>query len=148
MKYLRSQSSLEMKAGWHPRFSFYECSFFPLFLLEYNCFTMLLVSAVQWSESPICIHLSPCSWASSQHPPYLIPAGHHRAKLYSGFPLAIYFTHGSVCVCVCMPVQISQLSPSPSHLPMPTCLFCMAVSLFHPANRFICTIFLKSTYVH
>ena len=36
-------------------------SFFFLVLLEYNCFTMLLVSAVQWSELPICIHISPPS---------------------------------------------------------------------------------------
>ena len=101
MKYLRSQSSLEMKAGWQPRFSFYECSFFPLFLLEYNCFTMLLVSAVQWSESAICIHLSPCSWASFQHPPHLTPPGHHRTLSWA--PCAVqqlptsYFTHDHVC---------------------------------------------------
>ena len=37
-----------------------------LFLLEYNCFTMLLVSAVQQSESTICIHiLPPCSPTAS-----------------------------------------------------------------------------------
>ena len=29
------------------------------FLLEYNWFTILLVSAVQWSESAMCIHISP-----------------------------------------------------------------------------------------
>ena len=31
--------------------------FFKILLLEYNCFTMLLDSAVQQSESAICIHI-------------------------------------------------------------------------------------------
>ena len=41
------------------------------FLLEYGCFTMF-ISAVQQSESPICIHISSI-WG---FPPHL---GHHRA---------------------------------------------------------------------
>ena len=38
-------------------------------LLEYNCFTILLVSVVQQSESPICIHIpiSPPSCISLPH---------------------------------------------------------------------------------
>ena len=35
-----------------------------IFKLEYNCFTMLLVSAVQQCESAISIHISPPSWVS------------------------------------------------------------------------------------
>ena len=50
-------------------------------LLEYNCFTMLLVSVVQQSESAICIHISPYSLPlePSSHTPYLTTLGHHKA---------------------------------------------------------------------
>ena len=70
--------------------------FFPLFVLEYNCFTMLLVSPLQWNLLTICIHISPSSWIPL---PPILPSleaiTEHRAELpllYSSFPLAIYFT--------------------------------------------------------
>ena len=60
----------------------------------------MLVSAVQQSES--AIRIFPPSWASLPLP-HSIPLSHDRALswtsvLYSSFPLAINFTHGSVCV--------------------------------------------------
>ena len=60
----------------------------------------MLVSAAQWSESAVCIHISPPSWACLPPPiPSLQVITEPRAEppmLYSRFPLAIYFTHGSV----------------------------------------------------
>jgi len=49
------------------------------FLLEYNCFTVLLVFAVQWSESATCIHTSSPSWTSlplHHHPPIQVITEH------------------------------------------------------------------------
>ena len=40
-------------------------------LLEYNCFTVLLVSAVQQSESAICMHISPHMPSLLRLPPTL-----------------------------------------------------------------------------
>ena len=39
----------------------------------------MLVSAVQRSESTICIHISPPSWTSVPPDPHPTPLGHHRA---------------------------------------------------------------------
>ena len=49
------------------------------FLLEYNCFTVLLVFAVQWSESAMCIYTSSPSWTSlplHPHPPIQVITEH------------------------------------------------------------------------
>ena len=58
----------------------------------------MLVAAVQWSESAICVHISPLSWISLLPP---APQFHSCRSsestelssrvLYSSFPLAIYF---------------------------------------------------------
>ena len=65
---------------------------FDSFLLECNCLT--LVSALQWSESAICIHISPPSWSSLLPHPSSHQSRHHRALiwgfgLYSSFLLEI-----------------------------------------------------------
>ena len=69
---------------------------------KYTCFLVLfawfldsvvLVSAVQWCESAVCIQT---------HPSPTLPSGSSQSTklqlsgLYNGFPLAIHFTHGSV----------------------------------------------------
>ena len=72
---------------------------------------MLLVSAIQWSESAKCIHTHP-----SVGPPPILPSGDHWAELpglHSRFPLAI------CCTCA-VHVHQSQSpnSPhSPTHVP-------------------------------
>ena len=55
--------------------------FFNRSLLEYNCFTILLVSVAQKSESAICIHMSPypLPLEPPSHPPYPTPLGHRKA---------------------------------------------------------------------
>ena len=105
----------------------------------------VLVSAAQQSESAICVHISPPSQASL--PP--VPASSHSSRsseqgvelfvLYSSFLLAIYFTHGGVYITnpnlsIC-PILTSPL--------LSTCL-CLCLC---PANKFICTIYLDSTYM-
>ena len=69
----------------------------------------------------------------------------HQAELpvlYGSFPLALYFIHGSVY----MSILISQfIPPSPSLLcPQAHYLYLHVYSC--PGHRFICTIFLDSTY--
>jgi len=49
--------------------------------LEYNCFTVLSVSAVQWSESAICVHI-PIRFLLDPHP-HPTPLGHHRAQSWA-----------------------------------------------------------------
>ena len=93
-------------------------------------YNVVLVSAVEQSESAICIYISPLSWASLPHPliPPLQVITEHRAELpvlYSSFPLAIYVTHGSVY----MSVLLSQFI-HPSLLPLSTSPFSTSASLF------------------
>ena len=45
--------------------------------MEYSCFTVLLVSAVQVSESAVCRHISPPSQPTLSSLP---TPGHHRAR--------------------------------------------------------------------
>ena len=78
----------------------------PFFSLEYNCSTLLLFLAVQGSES------APPSWTSLPTCPHTTPQvntehGAELPVLYSGFPLAIYFTHSGVH----MSILISQFTP-------------------------------------
>ena len=93
----------------------------------------MLFSAVQWSESVVCTHISPCSWTFLPLPPPPIPPIYviteHQAEspvLYSGFPLVIYFTHGSVYMSI-LTSQCVPTSPCPA---VSTCLFCRSASLF------------------
>ena len=133
--------------------TFYSSAMFSIYSFYligiYLLYNVVLVSAVQRSESAICIHISPPSWTSLP-PPHIPPIQvitEHRAEipvLYRRFPLAICFTHGSIN----MSILISQFNP----LPSPT--LCPHICSLHlhlyscPAYRFICTIFLDSTYMH
>ena len=77
----------------------------------------MLVSAAQWSESAICIHISPylLPVVYPSHTPYPTPLGGHKHRadlpvLCGCFPLAIYFTFGSVHISPCHSVTSSQLT--------------------------------------
>ena len=108
----------------------------------------MLISAVQQSESAVCIHISTLSWVSLPlHPliPLLWVITEHQAELpvqYSSFPLST--VRMAVCICQCC-------SPNPSH-PLLAPL-CPHVCFLHlrlcscPANRSINTIFLDSVYM-
>ena len=62
------------------------------------------VSAVQWSESAICMHISPLFWISF---PFRSPQSTEFPVLYSRFSLVIHFIHSSVY----MSIPISQFIP-------------------------------------
>ena len=82
--------------------------------------------------------------------PHPSPFGHHRALSWAPcaiqqFPLAIYFTHGSVCMSV-LPSQFIPFSTPP---PLCALVHSLHLCLYScPAYRFICTFFLDSTYIH
>jgi len=80
----------------------------------------VLVSAAQGSESSICIYISPSAWTSlplHSHPPLYIVTEHRAAELpvlYSKFPLAIHFTHGSIFCQSQSPNSFHPFPPCPS----------------------------------
>ena len=111
-------------------------------------YNVVLGPAVRWSESAICIHIAPPSWTSFQRPsPHPSLGGHHRALSWaellvphSRFPLAIYFTRGSVYMSI-----PTLSSPQPFLYPHPPSSHVHSLHLcFYPcpASRFICAIFL------
>jgi len=106
-------------------------------------FQCCVSSAAEQSESALCIHISPASVVSVTTPSH--PSSHHRAELpvlHSRFPLAIYFTHGSVYMSVLISQLIPLLSP-PCPLVHSVCLHLYSC----PVNMLICTIFLDSMYM-
>ena len=103
----------------------------------------MLASAVQQSESALCKHTSPPSWASLLPHPHPAPLGCHRAPsgaccAMRSFLLAIYFTHRSVYMSMLFSQSVPP-SPSPPLWPHVRSLHPCLYSC--PANRFICTIF-------
>ena len=99
-------------------------------------YNVVLVSAVQWSESAIRIPISPSSWTSL--PPFPLHLGHHRGPSWAPcaiqqVPTTYLFTHGSVF----MSNLISQFTPPSPSPPCPhvrsqyLCLYPC------PTNRFI-----------
>ena len=100
-------------------------------------YNVVLVSTVQQSESAICIHIPPYPLPLDppSRPPYPIPLGRtkHQADLpvlCSSFPLAIYFTVGSVYMSVLLSHFIPA-SPSPRALKsiLYVCVFIHALPL-------------------
>ena len=70
--------------------------------------------------------------------------------LYSRFLLVIYFIHMSVYMSIPIAQFITPPPPPPAAFP-PWCPYICSLHVylsFCPANRFICTIFLRSTYMH
>ena len=125
------------------------CSFFFFFLtslLEYNCFTMLCQFVLYNKVNQLYVYIYPHIPSLLNLPPtLLIPplqvVTQHRVDLLvlcDCFPLAIYFTFGSIYKS--MPLShFVPASPSPSPCPqvhsLPLCLYSC------PAPRFIGTIF-------
>ena len=94
----------------------------------------MLISTVQWSESAICIHISPLFWIPSH-------LGHHRAL--SRVPCAIqqvlisYLFYTYQCIYVSPNLPIHLTPPFPPWCPyvcsLHLCLFlpCKQVHLYH-----------------
>ena len=57
-------------------------NFFNIFIGVYLPYNGMLVSAVEQSESAICIHIFPypLPLEPPSHPPYPTPLGHHKAS--------------------------------------------------------------------
>ena len=91
-------------------FVLFFCLFVYLFLIGVQLlYNVVLVSAVQRSESAICIHISPLL----DFLPIQVTTEHwvEFPMLYSRFSLVIYFIH----ISVYMSIPISQFIPTPSH---------------------------------
>ena len=102
---------------------------------------VVLISAVQQSESARFTHISPLFWISF---PFRPPQSTEFPVPYSGFSLAIYFILSSVHRSI--PIsQVSMLS-FPSWCSY-ACSLCLCL-YFCFVNRFICAIFLDCTYMH
>ena len=106
-------------------------------------YSVVLVSAVQRSESALYTHISPPSWASL--PPLSVPQSTEQSSLY--------FIADPHQPCSSHMVGYTCQSQSPIHpmsLPLLcSCIHSLLLCLYScPANRFICTIFLDSAYMH
>ena len=108
-------------------------------------YNVVLLSAVKQSESAIRIHISPypLPLASPSHPPYPNLLSGHKAPadlpvLCGCFPLAIYFTFGSVYISMPLSHFVSAY-PSTSLCPQ---VHSVRLRLYScPAPRFFRTIF-------
>ena len=109
--------------------SYFTSSFFFFSLIWVQVlYSIMLASAVQWSELAIFIP-SLLDLPSTPHPTHLC---HHRAlnwAIYSRFPPAIYFPQQCKIYSMYKLTPISQfISPSPSPLcPHVTSLFCVSI---------------------
>ena len=74
----------------------------------------MLVSAVQWSESSVSIHISSPSWASFPPSPLYVITEHQAELpvLYSIFLLATCFIHGSVQIWASLVAQTIKNLPA------------------------------------
>ena len=101
----------------------------------------MLVSVVQQSESAVCVRISPPSWTSSHLP-------HPSRSSQSTELSSLCYISGSHCFThgVYTSILICHFNPPPHPCPhvhfLHLCLFSC------PASRFICAIFLDSTYMH
>ena len=105
-------------------------------------YNIVLVSAVQQSESAICIHITPLFRISF---PFRSPQSSEFPVLYSRFSLVIYFIHSINSAYMSIP--ISQFIPTPPFLPWNPYIHSLCLSLYFCfANKFICIVLLDSTY--
>ena len=106
------------------------------FFLEYNCFTMLCQFLRYNEVNQLYVYICPLPLGppSSAPTPSIQVITEHRAEfpvLYSRFPLAIYFTHGSVF----MSNLISQFIPPSLSPPVSTHPFSTSAFLFLPCKQ-------------
>ena len=113
--------------------------FFFTSLLEYNCFTLLCQFLLHNKVNQLYVYVYPHITSLLRLPPTLpIPPlqviTKHRADLpvlCSSFPLANYFTFGSVY----MSVLLSHFIPASPPCPVSPSPFSMSVSLFLPCHQ-------------
>ena len=115
--------------------------------MEDNCFTMLLVPAIQHHESALSVHIASPSWASLPPSPYPTSLGCHPALHWAPcvlqqLLLAVCFIYGNVYF------QCYALHLSHPLLPL-LCQVCSVCLCLYscPANWITGTIFLDSVYM-
>ena len=96
-------------------FTFYQYSFQCYHNFFWSIvYNIMLVSAVQWIQSNICIHISSPAWTSLSHP---FSPSHPSRKLsslcYTAGPTSYFFLHMVAYICQCYP-------PNSSYFPFPT----------------------------
>ena len=92
---------------------------------------------------------APPSWTSLlplpfSHPSRLLQSPSLSAESYIKFPLGLYFTYGRG---MCFHSTFPLVPASPSYSPRPEVCPLRLCLQYCPANRFISTIFLDSTYM-
>ena len=91
---------------------FYYYYFFFFFLLEYSCFTMLLVSAVQQSESATHIHVSALLWISfPSRSPQSTKESSLCCTICSHQLSILYIVSQCICVSLSLPTHPVLFSP-------------------------------------
>ena len=103
-------------------------------------YNVVLVSVVQWSDSTICVHISPPSWTSLPFPtPPILVITEHRAELpvlYSRFlPSSVRFSHSVVSDSL-WPHGLQHTKP-PCSSPAPRVysnFFCPLTQRCHPSS--------------
>ena len=116
--------------------------------IAHTCFTMLRQFLLYHALNQLYVYMYHLPFEPPSHasvPPLQIITGHQTELplLHTSFPLAICFTHGSVC-------RSLPISPFIPHCPSTLCLHVCSLHLrlsSCPADRCICTTFLDSTYV-
>ena len=123
---------------------------FIIYLLEHNCFRMLCEYLLYGTVNQLYVYIYPLWLESASHPP---PPHPSRSK-QSPKPSFLCFIAGSheqsisQCGSVYTSILISQFVPLSSS-PIPHAhVHSLCLCLYsYPGSRFICTVFLDSTYV-
>ena len=108
-------------------------NFFNEFLLEYSCFVVLLVSAIQQRESAARLHVAPLVWISF---PFRSSRNAEFPELCSRLSLVIYTVDSTYKRDIS--ASLSQFIPPPSAGCPYICSLCL---YFCFANKIIRTIF-------
>ena len=120
--------------------------YFYYFLLGYSCFTILRQFLLYNKVNQLSVYMYPLPHGPPL-PSTLQVIKEPQAELpvlYDRFPLAICFIQGSAHTSG----SISQFIP-PLSMPLYPHVCSPHLGLYsHPADRFICTIFLDPTYIH
>ena len=126
------------EAGWEAYRTLYYFYFLFIYLFIFIYFfigvkslhSVVLVSAVQWSESAICIHVSPPCWTSL--PPPLPPdVGRHRAPSWA--PCAVpqvptsYLFYAWQCIYVKPNLPIHPILPFPHCVHTSVLYICISI---------------------
>ena len=90
--------------------------FFSKFIFkEDNCFTMSCWFLLYSEVNRLCVYIYPLPLKIPSHPPpHPSRSAQRRAELtvlYRSFPLALYFTRGSVCMSVLLSVRPTLTLP-------------------------------------